>query len=120
MPEELKNIGEEYQRLSKEGFDAATRSFGEMNKGLQALAAEMTDYSKRTFDDVFRAWEQFLGARSIGQVMEIQSEYAKKAYDTYSSEMPKLAAIYVATARNASKPVEQATSGRLFKTAPPV
>jgi hypothetical protein len=32
MPEELQNIGEEYQRLSKEGLDAATRSFGEMNK----------------------------------------------------------------------------------------
>ena len=26
MPEELKNVGEEYQRLSKEGFAAATRS----------------------------------------------------------------------------------------------
>jgi hypothetical protein len=44
MPEELKNIGEEYQRLSKEGFAAATRSFGEMNKGFQTLAAEMTDW----------------------------------------------------------------------------
>ena len=27
MPDELKNIGEEYQRLSKEGFDAAKLSF---------------------------------------------------------------------------------------------
>jgi len=40
-----RNVGEEYQRLSREGFDAATRSFREMNKGFQALAAEMTDYS---------------------------------------------------------------------------
>jgi hypothetical protein len=37
MPDELKNIGEEYQRLSKEGFDAAVRSFAEVNKGFQAL-----------------------------------------------------------------------------------
>ena len=77
MPEELKNVGEEYQRLSKEGFDAATRSFGEMNKGLQAVAAEMTDYSKRTFEDVFRAWEELLAAKSVGQVFEIQSQYAE-------------------------------------------
>jgi len=104
MPEELKNFGEEYQRLSKEGFAAATRSFGEMNKGFQTLAAEMTDYSKRTFDDVFHAWEQLLSAKSVEQVIDIQSQYAKRAYDTHMSEM------YVAIARNAAKPVEQATA----------
>jgi hypothetical protein len=82
MPEELKNVGEEYQRLSKKGFDAATLSFGEMNKGLQAVAAEMTDYSKRTFEDVFRAWEELLAAESVGQAFEIQSQYAAKAYNT--------------------------------------
>jgi phasin family protein len=110
MPEELRNIGEEYQRLSKDGFDAATRSLGEVNKGFQALAAEMTDYSKRTFDDVFRAWEQLLTAKSLDQVIEIQSQYAKKAYDTHMSEMSKLGEMYVSLARNAYKPVEQAVA----------
>ena len=47
MPEELKSIGEDYQKLSKDGFDAAVRSFAEVNKGFQTLTAEMTDYSKR-------------------------------------------------------------------------
>lgn len=110
MPTELKNIGEEYQRLSKEGFDAATRSFGEMNRGFQALAAEMTDYSKRTFDDVLRAWEQLLGAKSVDQMTEIQAQYARKAYDSYMSEMSKLGEMYVAIARNTAKPVEQAAA----------
>lgn len=115
MPDELKNIGEEYQRLSREGFDAATRSFGAMNKGVQALAAEMTDYSKRTFDDVFRAWEQLLTAKSVDQVIEIQSQYAKKAYDTHMTEISRLREMYVAIARDASKPVEQATARTVRK-----
>ena len=34
------------QKVSKEGFDAAVRSLGEVNKGFQALAAEVTGYSK--------------------------------------------------------------------------
>jgi phasin family protein len=115
MPEELQNIGEEYQRLSKEGLDAATRSFGEMNKGFQALAAEMTDYSKRTFEDVFRAWRQLLTAKSVEQMMEIQSQYAKKACDTHISEMSKLGEMWVAITRNASKPIEQATARTAVK-----
>jgi hypothetical protein len=112
MPEEIKNIGEEYQRLSKDGFDAAVRSFGEMNRGFQALAAEVTDYSKKAFEDVFRAWEEFLGAKSVGQVFEIQSQFAKKAYDNYMSEVSKLGEMYLAIARNASKPVEKAAARR--------
>jgi hypothetical protein len=95
MPEEFKNIGAEYQRLGKEGFDAATRSIGEMNKGFQALAAEMTDYSKRTFEDVFHAWEQLLGAKSVGQIAEIQSQFAAKAYETYLSELSKLGVFWL-------------------------
>jgi hypothetical protein len=110
MPEELRNIGEEYQRLSKDGFDAAVRSFAEVNKGLQMLTAEMTDYSKRAFDDGFRAWEQLVGAKSLGQMIEIQSQFAKKAYDSYMSEMSKFGEMYASLARNAYKPVEQAVA----------
>ena len=107
MPEELRNIGEEYQRLSKAGFDASVRSFAEVNKGFQALTAEMTDYSKRTFDDGCRAWEQLVGAKSFERAFEIQSQYAKKAYDTWIAEASKLSEMYVSLARNAYKPVEQ-------------
>ena len=46
-------------------------------------------------------------------MMEIQSQFAKKAYDTYISEISKLGEMYVAIARNASKPVEQATARRV-------
>jgi hypothetical protein len=115
MPEEFKNIGEAYQRLNKAGFDAATRSFGEVNKSFQVLAVEMTDYSKRTFNDVLRAWEQLMSAKSVERVIEIQSQYARKAYDTNMSEMSKLGEIYVAIARSAAKPVEQATAGAAEK-----
>ncbi len=49
---------EEFQKVGKDGFDAYVRSFGEMNKGFQAIAAEMTDYSKKAFEELhacFRA-----------------------------------------------------------------
>ena len=110
MSEELRNIGEGYQRLSKEGFDAAVRSFAEMNKGLQAVTAEMTDYSKRAFEDGCRAWEQLVGAKSFERAFEIQSQYAKNAYDSYIAEVSKLGEMYASLARNAYKPVEQAVA----------
>jgi hypothetical protein len=113
MPEELRNIGEEYQKLSKNGLDTVIRSFAEANKGFQALTAEMTDYSKKAFEDSFRAWEQMVRAKSVGQMIEIQSQYAKEAFDTHMSEVSKLGEMYLGIARNAIKPVEEANIRRV-------
>ena len=99
---------EEFQKVGKDGFDAAVRSFGEVNKGFQAIAAEVTDYSKKAFEDSTRAFEQLIGAKSIEQAIEIQSQYAKKAYDAYVAEVSKLGEMYVGLAKDAYKPVESA------------
>ena len=99
---------EEFQKVGKDGFDATVRSFGEVNKGFQAIAAEITDYSKKSFEDSTRAFEQLIGATSIEQAIEIQSQYAKKAYDSYVAEMSKLGEMYVGLAKDAYKPVESA------------
>ena len=91
-----------------EGLDAALSSYGELNKGFQAIAARMTDYSKQAFEDATRAFEQVVGAKSLEGVTEIQSHYAKKAYDTWAAEASKLGEMYAAIARDAYKPVERA------------
>jgi hypothetical protein len=100
---DVQKFGEEFQRVG-------VHSFGEVNKGLQAIAAEVTDYSKEAFENGTRAFEQLLGAKSFEQVIEIQSQYAKKAYDTYIAELSKLGEMYAGLTRNAYKPVEQAAA----------
>jgi phasin family protein len=99
---------EQFQKVGKDGFDAAVRSFGEVNKGFQAIAAEFTDFSKKSFEDSTRAFEQLIGAKSVEQAVEIQSQFAKKAYDTYIAEVSKLGEMYVGLAKDAYKPVEVA------------
>ena len=107
---DVQKFGEEFQRVSKDGFDASVRSLGEVNKGLQAIAATVTDYSKKAFEDGTRALEQMIGAKSFEQAFEIQSQYAKKAFDAYIAQLSKLGEMYVDLARNAYKPVEQAAA----------
>jgi hypothetical protein len=99
---------EDFQKVGKDGFDAAVKSFGEVNKGFQAIAAEVTDYSKKAFEDGTRAFEQLIGAKSVEQAVEIQSQYAKKAYDSYIAEVSKLGEMYAGLARDVYKPVEVA------------
>ena len=81
-----------------------------MSNSFQAIATEVADYSKKAFEDCTRAFEQLIGAKSVEQAIEIQSQYATKAYETYVAEMPKLGEMYVAIARDAYKPVNQVFS----------
>ena len=112
MIEPIQKASEEFQKLSKNNFDATVRSYSELNKGFQAIAAKMTDYSKQAFEDATRAFEQLAGAKSLEHVFEIQSQYAKKAYDSWVAEASKLGEMYVALARDAYKPVEKIVAKR--------
>ena len=62
---DVQRFSDEVQRAGKNGFDAAVSSFGEVNKGFQAIAAEITAYSKKSFEDGTRAFEQLLGCKVI-------------------------------------------------------
>ncbi len=108
MFEAFQKLTDESQKFGKEGFDAALRSYGEWNKGVQVIAARTTDYTKKSFEDATRTFEQLLGAKSLEQAIEIQSAYVKKAYDAWVAEATKLNELCVNIARDAYKPVEQA------------
>jgi hypothetical protein len=106
-------VGEDFQRVGKESFEAAVTAYGEANKGWQAIVAEVTNYSKKAFEDATRALEQLVGVKSVEQALEIQSQYVKKAYDSHIAEVSKLGEIYAALARSAYEPFENAFAKRV-------
>jgi hypothetical protein len=106
-PFEMKPF-EDFQKLGQTNVDAAMRAFGEWNKGWQAIAAEMTDYTKRSFEYGSATFEKLVSSRSIEQVMEIQTSFAKRAYDEYMHQLTKIGGMYAELAKEAYRPVERA------------
>ena len=103
----IKNI-EDLQKLGQVNVDSYMKGFGEWNKSWQTLAAEMTDYSKRSFEEGTATVEKLLSAKSFEQAVEIQTGYAKRAYDEYMHQMSKIGGLYAELAKEAYKPVEKA------------
>jgi phasin family protein len=110
---EMINGIDDFQKMGQANFDAATKSFGEVNKGLQGIATEVTDYSKKAFEDGTQAIEKMVGAKSLEQAFEIQTTFAKTAYDNYVAEFTKLSEMYVDLAKEAYKPVETAITKKV-------
>jgi hypothetical protein len=72
MADESNRMAQQAQERIQSEFEAASKSFSEANKGFQALASEMINYSKAALADAIRTQEQLLGVRSLEQAMQIQ------------------------------------------------
>lgn len=109
MTEEAQEQASQMGKAIEAGFEVASRSIAEANRGFQAIASEINNFSRRRFEDVLQSWQQVLSARSFGDAVEAQTQYAQRAYDAYMSEVSKLGEMYLSAARNAAKPVAQST-----------
>lgn len=103
----IKNF-EDMQKLSQTNMDTAMKAIGEWNKGWQAIAAEITDYTKKSFEEGTATFEKLVSAKSVEQAIEIQTGFAKRAYDGYMHQMSKIGGMYAELAKEAYKPMEKA------------
>ena len=97
---------DDMQRTNNVNVDAAMRSFEGPTKATLAIATEIADYTKRSFEDGTKTMENLLGAKSLDKAFEVQTEYAKAAYESYVSEVTKLGELYSDLAREAFKPYQ--------------
>jgi hypothetical protein len=112
MPKTEK-LSDGFQALGSDGFDAAVRSYGEVNRGLQALTSRITDNAKSAFEDATRTLQKVVGAKSLEQIVEIQTQYVKRSYDTFVAEAPKVGELYWAVVQDAYAPFERAFAKRV-------
>jgi hypothetical protein len=109
----IKNF-DDVQKVSKDNMDAAMKSFGAVSKASQAIATEFADYSKKSFEDSTKVMEKLLGVKSIEKAMDIQTDYAKTAYESFVAEATKMGELYADLAKETYKPFE----AYVVKTAP--
>jgi Phasin protein len=96
---------DDLQKLGQHNVDTAMKLSGEWNKGLQAIAAEMTDYTKRSFEESAATFEKLLSAKSVAQAIEIQTGFAKRAYDSYLHQCRRSAACTPSSQRSLTSPL---------------
>jgi phasin family protein len=101
----VKNF-EDLQQVGKENVDIALKSMGAVSKSAQAIVVEVTDYSKKAFEDNTAALEKLFGAKSLEKAIELQSEYAKSAYESFVAEATKIGELYADLAKESYKPFE--------------
>jgi hypothetical protein len=101
----MKNF-EDLQQASKENVDNTLKTMGALSTGVQAIAVEMADYSKKAFEDGSAALEKMFGVKSFDKAIEVQTEYAKTAYEGFMAQASKIGEMYADLAKETYKPFE--------------
>lgn len=97
---------EEFQTFGKDGFEAYVASSTALTKGMQAMAQETAEFSRKSFEKSTAAFEKLTAAKSMEKALEAQQAFAKESYDALVAQMTKMNELYVNTAKEAFKPFE--------------
>lgn len=97
---------DEFQTAGKEGWEAYVASSTALTKGLQAVAQEAVEYSKKSFEKNAAVVEKVFAAKSLDKALEVQQAFVKEAYEDFVSQMNKMNEKWVAAAKEAYKPYE--------------
>ena len=101
---------EDFQKFSKQQLEAVNTATATVAKGLQEIAAESSDYSKKAFVASSAVVEKLLGAKSVETAIQIQTEFAKSAYEGFVAQSTKMNELLTKLAGEAFKPVQTAFS----------
>ena len=96
------------QKLGKDQFEAVSAAAAAVTKGWQSIAAETTDYSKKSFEKSRVLAEKLIAVKKLDEAFQLQSDYAKSAYEDFVAEATKLGELYTSIAKEVFKPIESA------------
>ena len=92
---------------SKKNLEAIVASATASAKGAEALGAQAMAFSKAVFDTQVSAAKSLAGAKSVQEVVELQTSFAKTALETYMAEFAKMSDTVSASVKESMKPLNE-------------
>lgn len=92
---------------SKKNLEALVASVTAATKGAEALGAQAVAYSKKSVEDQVTAARSLAGAKSIQDVVELQTAFAKSMLESYIAEVGKASETVAASVKDSLKPLNE-------------
>ncbi len=100
------NNVEQIQHATKDFNDAATASVHTFATSFQTIASAHADFAKKMMQHGSEFISQLSSVKEPAKVMELQSEYAKNAYETFALESKKISELYTDFFKQTTKPLQ--------------
>src|SRR5262245_1399783 len=94
---------DDVQKYGAERLEAMTKSW-------QTVAAESSDFSKKSLENSAAYVEQLLGAKTYETSLQVQSDYARTFFTELLEYLKKTGEVYSNFFKEAYKPIESAVT----------
>ncbi|HTK36307.1 MAG TPA: TIGR01841 family phasin [Caulobacteraceae bacterium] len=95
----------------KRNMEAVAASVTAAAKGAESLGAQTIAYSKKAFEDQVAQAKALSTCKSVQEVVELQTTFAKTAMEAYIAQLNKASEIVSSTLKDALRPLnERATA----------
>jgi phasin family protein len=91
---------------SKETVEAYVKAANAAGKGVETIHGEMYAFSKHSIEESIAVTKAVLGAKSVHEAIEVQTDFAKTQFDAYVGQMTKLTQLFTVTSKEAFAPLQ--------------
>ena len=97
----------ELNAQGKQNLEAVVASASAAQKGAEVLSQQALAYGKKSWEDGVSAAQSMAQARSVQELLELQTTYAKSAMEGYLSEVTKATDVFTAAVKDSFKPINE-------------
>ncbi len=90
----------------KDTVEAYMKSATVAGKGIETINTEIYAYSKDAIEDGIAASKAILGSKSIHEAFELQTDYAKSAFEAYVGELTKVSDLFTSASKDVFAPLQ--------------
>ena len=90
----------------KDTAEAYMKSATVAGKGIETINSEIYSYSKESIEESIAASKAMLGSKSVHEAFELQTDFAKSAFEAYVGELTKFGELVTATTKDTFAPLQ--------------
>ncbi|MGZ8370962.1 MAG: phasin family protein [Caulobacteraceae bacterium] len=91
----------------KQNMEAVVASATAAQRGAEVIGQQAAAYGKKSWEDGVAAAQSIAQARSVQELVELQTNFAKSAMESYLSELTKMTDVLTASVKDSFKPINE-------------
>jgi len=121
VPESVRKLAEKTVNQSREAYergkdaleeaiDALERSFDAAGQGATAFNRKLIDLTQRNLNSLFDLAKSLAGAKTLGEIVELQSAFIRHQFDVAASQANEVRALTNKIAADTTEPIKSQVS----------
>jgi len=90
----------------KDTVEAYMKSATVAGKGMETINSEIYSFSKDAIEESIAASKAILGSKSIHEAFELQTDYAKSAFEAYVGQLTKVSDLFTIATKQTFAPLQ--------------